>query len=284
MSEHQFYYLEFTSLWRNSFSPLEREVLILSAPKYPLKSLEKTLTVLETLVSSEESLSLMEISSASGLGKGNVHRILDTLRANGYVRQDSPNRKYGIGVKLIELGSKIKLEAFLRSIVLAPLEDVFHQCNETVNAAVLEANQIKYIVRLEPEHYLRVSIKEGTRFPAHTTAIGKVLLAMLSDKELQEIYPSDDALKKLALDSYVSLDAVLKEVRRVRRTGLAYDYEETILGVHCVAVPIRNLPNGTLLAVGISGPKARMTPKKIEAHSTLLIKAAEYISGRFVES
>jgi len=70
----------------------------------------------------------------------------------------------------------------------------------------------------------------------------------------------------------------------VRRTGLAYDYEATIQGVHCVAVPIRNLPNGTLLAVGISGPKARMTPKNVERHSILLIKAAEYISDRFIES
>lgn len=256
----------------------------MNPPKYPLKSLEKTLNVFETLVSSEESLSLMEISEASGLGKGNVHRILDTLRANGYVRQEVSTRKYGIGVKLIELGSSIKLEAFLRSIVLAPLKKVFEECNETVNAAILEANQIKYIVRLEPEHFLRVSIREGTRFPAHSTAIGKVLLAMLSDKDLREIYPSDDGLKKLALEYYVSLDAVLKEVRRVRQTGLAYDYEETIQGVHCVAVPIRNLPDGTLLAVGISGPKARMTPKKIKEHSALLIQAAGYISDRFSES
>jgi IclR family acetate operon transcriptional repressor len=88
----------------------------LSAPKYPLKSLEKTLVVLETMVSSDESLSLMEISKASGLGKGNVHRILDTLRANGYVRQESSTRQYGIGVKLIELGSRIKLEAFRSNI------------------------------------------------------------------------------------------------------------------------------------------------------------------------
>lgn len=256
----------------------------MAAPKYPLKSLEKTLTVLETLVSSEESLSLMDISNETGLGKGNVHRILDTLRANGYVRQEATTRKYGIGSKLIELGSSIKLEAFLRSIILPPLKDVFEKCNETVNAAILEANQIKYIVRLEPEHYLRVSIKEGTRFPAHTTAIGKVLLSMLTDEELHTIYPSSDALKKLASGSYVSLDEVLKEIKRVRRTGLAYDYEATIQGVHCVAVPIRNLPNGTLLAVGISGPKSRMTPKKIEEHAARLTKAAEFISDRFSDS
>jgi DNA-binding IclR family transcriptional regulator len=235
------------------------------------------------MVSSDESLSLMEISKASGLGKGNVHRILDTLRANGYVRQESSTRKYGIGVKMIELGSRIKLEAFLRSIVLAPLKEVFEQCSETVNAAVLEANQIKYIVRLEPEHYLRVSINEGTRFPAHTTAIGKVLLSMLSDEELQDIYPSTDALKKLAHGSYVSLNAVLKEIRKVRRTGLAYDYEATIQGVHCVAVPIRNLPNGTHVAIGISGPKERMTPNRIAEHSKLLVQAADYISDRFSE-
>jgi DNA-binding IclR family transcriptional regulator len=106
---------------------------------------------------------------------------------------------------------------------------------------------------------------------------------MLSDEELQDIYPSTDALKKLAHDSYVSLNAVLKEIRQVRRTGLAYDYEATIQGVHCVAVPIRNLPNGTHVAIGISGPKERMTPNKIAEHSKLLVQAADDISDRFAE-
>ena len=253
----------------------------MAQPKYLVKSLNTALSIFELLISEGRYLSLAEISSQLDIGKGTVHRILATFRSRGFVQQDPDTRKYGFGIRMLEISSKINRESFIRSIMYPTLKELFHRCDETVNAAVLESNEVKYIIRFEPDRHLKVSFKEGTRLPAHTTAIGKVMLSLLSNEQLKKIYPRKSSFKRLAKNSIGSMEELLNELKKVRKKGLAYDYEEAIYGVHCVAIPVPNTPNGLVVALGVSAPKVRMTNNKIREFSPLLIEAAEKISNRF---
>lgn len=243
-----------------------------------MKSLDKALSVLELMIVEGRDLALTEISTKVGLQKGTVHRILSTMKARKFVQQKPDTKKYGFGIRAFELGSALKKEGFLRNAMMPTLRKLSYQCKEAINASILEYNEVRYIVHLESEELLRFSIREGTRLPAHCTAMGKVLLGSLSDQELKRIYGRKSAFKQLTENSIGSLDQLLEAISEVRKKNLAFDHEETLIGVCCVAAPIRNFKNEVVAAISISGPKERMQREQIKEFSHLLTWATEKIS------
>ncbi len=128
---------------------------------YRVKSLEKALIILELMIDEERSLSLMQICARLGYGKSTVHRILGTLKQRKFVRQNPVTKLYGIGVRTLSIGSPSKKENYLRKHMTPFLRELHVECKETVNAAVNEYNQIKYIFRLESEEMLAFRRRRG---------------------------------------------------------------------------------------------------------------------------
>ncbi len=225
-------------------------------------SLEKALSVLDLLIDQDRGLSVTETSHRLGLAKGTVHRILNTLKVRGYVQQHNDTRLYSLGLRTLEIGALAKRDRFLRSFMEPFLRDLSAMCNETVNAAVLEYNEIHYIFRLESEEMLRISAPLGVRFPAHCTATGKVMLSYHADDDIRRIYARRSALKKLTEYSIDSVDALVKEIQQIRIIKVAVDDEETIAGVYCVAAPLVNVKGECVAAISISAPKNRVSKEK----------------------
>lgn len=251
-----------------------------SQHKYSVKSLEKALMVLELMTEKGRDVSLTEVAQELNLGKGTIHRIVSTLKARGFADQNPETRKYGLGVRVFEMGSAINKEEFLKKVMKPELLVLSGECKETVSVSLLENGEIRYIARLDSEQVLRVSIREGTRFPAHCTASGKVLLAALSDEALKKLYPPSDRLITSAENSISSFKELMEIIREVRVKEVAADYEEALIGVYCVAAPIKNSKNKTIAAVSISGPKERMTAIRMKELSSMLIVSAGKITRK----
>jgi IclR family acetate operon transcriptional repressor len=254
---------------------------IRAEPKYLVKSLDRALAILELMIAEGRDLPLKEIAQRLNLGKGTVHRMLDTLKSRRFVQQDPQTRKYGFGVRSLELGAGAKKEEIIRKAMLPTLTELHRKTKESVNAGILELREIKYIIRLESEELLRVSIQEGSRFPAHSTAAGKVLLSFFKDEELKRLYQDQSAFTVLTEKSVCSVSGLLEEMQKIREMHLAYDDEEAIMGVRCVAAPIRVSQGGLRVAISISSPKERMTRERRLEFSAMLTHAAERISEIF---
>lgn len=247
-------------------------------PNYPVKSLEKALGILRLMIEEREPLSLTEIGKKLNFGKGTVHRILATLRSQQFVRQDPKTLKYGLGFMAAEMGTAINVEDYIVKIIKPHLKKLSQSCPEAISASILEFNEIRYIARFESSESLRVTIGEGTRFPAHCTATGKVLLSALSNAQLEKMYEGHENIPRLTKKSIGSLTRLLKELKRVRNENLAFDFEEALVGVNCVARPIRDSKNEILIAISISGPISRMTKKKMLEFAELLEDTSAEIS------
>jgi DNA-binding IclR family transcriptional regulator len=139
-------------------------------------------------------------------------------------------------------------------------------------------DEIEYIERYESEMILRVDIHIGTRFPAHCTATGKMLLAALSDEELDLRLEHRKKLRKFTDKSISSLVALREALARARREGIARDFEECLVGVHCIAAPITGRGGEVVAAISISGPRERLTVEKMDELEPLLREATEAIS------
>ena len=227
-------------------------------PNYPVKSLEKALIILRLMIEERQPLSLTEIGKKLNFGKGTVHRILATLRSHQFVRQDPKTLEYGLGFMAAEMSTAINAEDYIVKMITPHLKKLSESCAEAISASVLEFSEIRYIARFESSEPLRVSIGEGTRFPAHCTATGKVLLSALSNEQIEKMYEGHE--------------------KRVRNENLAFDFEEALVGVNCVARPIADSKNEILIAISISGPVSRMTKQKMLKFAQLLQDTSTEIS------
>ncbi len=230
------------------------------------------------MIEEKKELSITEIGHILDLGKGTVHRILATLRSRNFVKQNPETQKYGLGIRAFKTSTAITYDEFLRNTMAPVLQDMMRRCRETVSVSVLEYNVVRYIMRMESDEPLSLRIKTGSRFPAHCTATGKALLASLSDEELKQIYFNKSAFTRMTQNSIGTLPKLMKEVREIRRTDLAEDYEEAFIGVNGVAAPVRDYRQEVLAAVGIAGPKERMTEAKMGEYAELIASAAAKIT------
>lgn len=248
-----------------------------------IKSLEKALGVLELMIDEGRDLSITEISQRMSLGKGTVHRILATLKEHRFVQQDANTRMYGFGVRILQIGTAGKREKFLRKAMAPFLRELRVICNETVNAAVWEYNEIRYIFRIESEEMLRIATTSGQRFPAHCCATGKIFLSYLTDEDIIRIYGGKKTLKQLTPQSIGTVDDLLTQIATVRTTRIAYDDEEALSAVFCVAAPILSNKQECIAAISISSPKHRMNPERIEAFARLVAETAAQITRTMTE-
>ena len=247
-------------------------------PNYPVKSLEKALILLQLLIEERQPLSLTEIAKKLNFGKGTVHRILATLRSHQFVRQDPKTLKYGLGFIAAEMSTAIKTEDYIVKIIKPHLKKLSESCPEAISASILEFSEIRYIARFESSEPLRVSIGEGARFPAHCTATGKVLLSALSTEQLARLYERHEDIPTLTKNSIDTFTRLLKELEQVRDKNMALDFEEALVGVNCVARPIRDSKNEIITAISISGPASRMTKQKMLNFAELLQVTSTEIS------
>jgi IclR family KDG regulon transcriptional repressor len=250
-----------------------------SLKKYRVTSLEKALSILELVLDQDRDLSITEISQKLGMSKGTVHRILSTLKARKFFQQDNKTKVYGLGVRTLEIGMAPKRERFLRKVMAPFLIELHEKCRETVNAAVWEYNEIRYIYRLESEEMLRISITAGARFPGYCAATGKIFLSYFSDEDIRQIYGRKKELKKYTERSIGSVDALIREIEKVRIKKVAIDDEESLVGVYCVAAPILNSKGECVASISISAPKNRVSANTRATFLKLVSETAQEISS-----
>jgi len=245
-----------------------------------IKSIDKTLDLLEFLSVNKQETGITEISKNLHLGLSTVHRILFTLKSRGYVIQNLNTKKYRLGIRLFTLGCAVQNTKHLVEITKHYLRQLSQNTNETANLAILEGKEVIYLDTIESSEILRTEIIPGTRTPAHCTALGKVLLAFISDCEFENLYKSDEPLSSLTSKSISSLEELKKNLKRVRKQGYAVDREEYKIGINCIGVPVFGR-NGVIAAISITGPASRFTIDEMGKVKDKLMTISKEISNQF---
>jgi IclR family KDG regulon transcriptional repressor len=254
-----------------------------SKPNNLVQTIARASSILDILGQNPQGISIRELSAKIRLPKGTTHRLLSSLFYFGYVRQDSKTRNYFLGLKLVELGNLLLSQIDLRKEAEPFLRELVERTKETVHMVFLDRNEIVYIDKVETDHSpggLRMASRVGLRNPAHSCAVGKVLLAHLSEEELNHIIDEKGLPKRT--ENTITNPIQLKEHLKVIRTqGYAIDDEENEKGIRCVAAPIYNEGGKAVAAVSVSGPAFRVTKKVIqETLKKEVMETAYNISGR----
>jgi len=252
---------------------------IMISEKERIKSIDKVLDLLEFLSINEQEIGVAEISKKINMGLSTVHRILTTLKSRGYINQNEQTAKYRLGIKLFELGCAVQNTKHLIEIAKPYLQELSGITKEIVNLAILEGREVIYLSKIESTEILTVNIKSGTRVLAHCTALGKVLLAFIPDREFDSLYKSEKQLPSLTQNSITSLKELKKQLKKIREQGYTIDKEEYKIGVNCFAVPIINKEGRAIAAISITGPASRFTVDEMEKVKDRLINISKEISN-----
>jgi IclR family acetate operon transcriptional repressor len=240
-----------------------------------VQSLERAFELLERLADLGGASGLSELAAASGLPLTTIHRLMGTLVKKGYVRHEH-SRRYVLGPRLIRLGDTAS--RMLGSWATPHLGDLVELTGETANIAVLEGDQVVYLAQVPGRHSMRMFTEPGRRFDPHCTAVGKAMMALLSDQQVRSIM-SRTGMEAKTANTITDSDLLIAQLETIRKWGYALDEGEQEMGVRCVAISIPNIPS--LAAISVSGPRSRMTGARIKEVLPVLKRVARELSEEF---
>lgn len=230
-------------------------------PEY-LQSLARGLSVLACLGRTPGGTTLSGVAHATGLARATARRSLLTLRHLGYVASD--DRLFTPLPRVLDLGYRLLSGLSLGEIAAPHLAELVHRVHESASVAVLDGSDIRYVGRVASRRIMSVTITLGTRFPAHATSMGRVLLAGLPRAERARRLAEAD-LKPLTGFTLTDPDRLSAVLDRVAGEGFALVDQELEEGLRSVAVPVRDHTGAVAAAVNVSLHAARTSADQARA-------------------
>lgn len=241
-----------------------------------VQSLDRGLAVIRAFGPDRERLSLSEVARATGLTRAATRRFLLTLVQLGYVRSDG--REFSLRPRVLELGYAYLSGLGLPEVASPHLEELVAHVRESSSISVLDGHHIVYVARVPTKRIMAVAISVGTRFPAYAASMGRVLLAGMSDEELDR-YLAEADFEPLTSHTVTDPDRLRQIVREVGEQGYAIVDQELEEGLRAIAAPIHSGGKVTA-AVNLSAHASRVS---MDAMRTDLLPALLETARRIEE-
>jgi IclR family transcriptional regulator, acetate operon repressor len=234
-----------------------------------IQSIERALYILESTAFDRGSPSGTELAGRLGVHKSTVSHLTSTLQQQGYLARSAGSNRVRMGPKLYRLGRATGIDG--SSIMKMPpvLSDLADASGETAHVAELRGRFVFYLANEYPERALRVQTETGAVEPAHSTAVGKALLAGLEDEDVRSLFRGVE-LEPLTHATVTDVERLCVALEEVRRRGYAVDRGEQTAGTGCIAAPVRDSNSFVVAAVGISGPEERVMADESELAKAVL--------------
>lgn len=218
--------------------------------------------ILDVIAHHKEPVSLKILSADTGLHPSTAFRILSSLAEFGFVERTSRG-SYQLGVKLMQLGSRVSASVDIRNIALPLMEKLRDQLGETVNLTVREHDEVVYIERSVAKRMIKVEQVIGSRAPLHVTAVGKLILGYLGEEACRN-YAKRSKLPAYTINTHTKVNALLQDAAVSLERGYSMDNEEAELGVGCIGTLIRDANNNVVAGLSVSAPIERRKDEWIQ--------------------
>ena len=243
-----------------------------------VQSLGRAFAILEEVARHREGIGLADLSKPVGLHNSTTFHLAKTMVSLGYIRQEKDSKRYRIGRPLFALAASALDEIEMVNVAKPVLEDLSRDTGESSHFSVRMGDAVVVIARTGGPGAFQLADRVGVVRPAHCTALGKVMLASLTDDQLNRFLQRVE-LKPSTEKSITEISALLREIAEVRRTGVAYDDGEFNIEVRCIAVPVKDFTGQIIGALGISGPIWRQSNQAQQAKAKMLQAAASRLSA-----
>lgn len=243
-----------------------------------IKSVGKAFALLECLAAGDDCVSLPSMAKRCGMTVATAHRLLATMEALGAVVHTGPG-EYSIGLRLVELSRRSSLEALLASATMPMLSRVNRLTGLTAHVAVLDAEYMVTYVGRSAGRSARIATHPGNKLEAYCSALGKVLLAGLSEQG-RDAYLAEGPFPALTGRTISCPQALAGELAQVREQNFAIDDCEMFDDLRCVGVPVIDPAGQVVAALSASGSTGEVPPARVPALVAELTHHASVISRK----
>jgi len=241
-----------------------------------IQSLEKGLNIIKAFSEETSTLTVSEAAKVTGYSRPTVRRFLLTLENLGYA--ESRNGIFSLTAYTLTLGYAYLSTQNIWNIAHPIMRNFVKQTGESSSIGVLEGTDVMYVARVPTKRIMTINLNVGSRLPANSTSMGHVLLAHLSEEELNK-YLDYATFEDHTKNSITTKEGLLEELKRVRERGWASVDQQLEEGLRSVAAPIRNAEGKVIAAINCSTHAGRINKDKLlNEYLPLLLDTAEKIS------
>jgi len=220
-----------------------------------IKSTKKTFRILNAL-KQHNGATVTDLTDELGLPQSSVHNYLRTLKNDEYIVQDS-HGQYHIGLRFLDLGGYARKRQSIYEVTKPEIQKLADKTGELANLLTEEHGRGIYLNRQSGEQAVKVDSYTGQRVYLHNTALGKAILAHLPRERTDAILDTH-GMPATTDKTITDRDQLYEELETIREDGVAFDDQERISGLRCVAVPIIGQNDSVKGAISLSGPLSRI--------------------------
>ncbi|MDJ1017780.1 MAG: IclR family transcriptional regulator [Paracoccaceae bacterium] len=236
-----------------------------------IKSLDRAMEVFAHL-SENQGRTLSELAGDLDQSPATVYRILVTLEGRGLTEFDPVEQLWYIGAQAFVIGGRFLRRTSLVDRARPILRELMEATGETANLGVSRDAAVLFVSQVETHESIRAFFPPGTLSPAHSSGIGKALLAEMDQRRLDQVLAGD--LERFTEHTLIEPDALRADLEATRARGYSIDGEEKNLGMRCIAAPVFDVYGEAIAGISVSGPTARVRPDRIDEIAGAVIAAA----------
>lgn len=245
-----------------------------------IQSVQRALTILTLFSAENPRLGITEISKLMTLPKPTVHGLVQTLIGEGFLVQEKETRKYSLGLKIYELGVFLSGTLKVNLIGGPAAQRLAKNTGYMTRIAIWDRDMVLIALNLFPtidDTFLFRQIGLGPSVPAYSSAVGKAILSTFSSDKIED-YLSRTQLSSFTSQTITSAKKLKTELVKIKKNGFAFECEEFLSGLSCIALPIYDESGDSTAAISISGSTAFLDDPKLEEIKASLKQVASEIS------
>ena len=242
------------------------------------QSVTRAIDILNLLTDTSEPLGVREIARRLDLAPSNVQRLIKTLAKAGFLEQTEGTLRYKIGYRAFKVGSAFVGQNSLYSAVMPELYTLAGH-HITGFLGVLRDRSVVYLATVQSEGPLAITHRPGSQTHLHSTAMGKALLAEMSDDDIRAMLGTAP-LPRLTVRTKVALPQLMKEIEAVRRAGYATSEEENRQGFFSAGAVVRDVSGAAVAVVSGAVPTAILKTNDRATIARQVLEAAQNASRK----
>lgn len=243
-----------------------------------VQAVERALTLMELLAEHPDGARLTLLAKRAQLAPSTTHRLLTTLERRGFAQFNVANSRWVVGRKAFAVGVAFtRWQSFIAAATpfLRRLRDF---SRETANLGVLEEGEVITVAQIESREIIRAIASPGGRAPALNSGMGKAVIATWPD-EAVAAFAAQHGFHPRTDRSLRKVEDLMAEIAVIRERGFAFDNEEFVSGMRCVAAVVRDPYAEPIGAISISALASRLPQSGMAAMGEAVLKAADELTS-----
>jgi len=245
---------------------------------YEVAALLKAYEILDFLLVKGEA-TFTEIHTSLGHPKSSTYKTISTLESLGLVRMIGQSNHYALGLRLIELGAKAANQVDMTTEAKPILRTLSMESRRTCHLGILDGSEVVYLLKENVYGAISLDTWAGKRLGVHCTAMGKVLLAWLPEKEVDRVLAGAE-FTKYTPNTVTTPEEVKRALIEVRARGWAIDDEESNKMVRCVAAPVLDSRSKVCAAMSVTTLTDLDNYEQLLGLTNMVVDAANSLSKK----